>query len=252
MKQVAEASPVDDAQAASEVQASQFAPAHPAEQTPEPARVAAEEEADAAARSEAEALQVQVSPVGVLPWKVEETPAAAASDDVVADEEEDGAWAEAEGPSTEPSTGASPEALEIIDDEGAEAAEEAEERGFFAAAAEALGGAAGAAGGSASAGQPEAQGAHSTFSSFCWQLGPEKPQRHAHMAEAASPGGRAQRPLAPHPPSEEEASPPEEEEQPSTAEALSVAESQTRAEPSDPSLRVNLGRKVMLSLLSVR
>lgn len=118
-----------------------------------------------------------------------------------------------------------------------------------------LGGAAGAGGGSASSGQPEAQGAHCSapaLSSLCWQLGPEKPQRHAQRAEAASPGGTAQRPLAPQPPKSDEASPPLPLLQPSTADALSDAESQTSADPSEPSLRVNLGRKVMLSLLSVR
>ena len=247
MKQVAELSPVEAAQASSAVQASQLAPAHPAGQTPEPARLA-----EAAARSEAEALQVQVSPEGVLPWRVE-TPAAAASDDDD-DAEEEGASVE---PATEPRTGAdaSPEALEIVPDEGEEEEEEEEgERGFLVVVAEALGGAAGAAGGSARAGHPEVQGAHcAAFSSFCWQLGPVKPQRQAQRAEAASPGGTAQRPLAPQPPSsEEEEASPEEEEQPSTADALRVAESQTKADPSEPSLRVNLGRKVMLSLLSVR
>jgi hypothetical protein len=129
--------------------------------------------------------------------------------------------------------------------------DEEEERGFLFAEAEALGGAAGAAGGSASAGHPEAQAAHWAFSSLCWQLGPAKPQRQAQRAEAASPGGRAQRPSAPQPPSEEEEASPGGA-QPSTADALSVAESQTRADPSEPSFRVNFGRKVMLSLLSVR
>ena len=241
MKQVADGSPVEAAQAPSEVHASQLAPAQPAGQAPEPARFA-----EAAARSEAEALQVQVSPEAVLPRRVE-TPAAAASEEVA--EEEEGAAAGE--PATEPRTGAtSPDALEIeaVGDEA---------RDFLAVELDAEeGGGAGAAGGSASGGQPEAQGAHSpaAFSSFCWHEGPENPHRQAQRADAASPGGTAQRPLAPQPPREEEAEAEEEEgsEQPRTAEALSDADSQTSAEPSEPSFRVNLGRKVMLSLWSVR